>query len=235
MIHNDHLGTPQKMTDASGTVVWAADYKPFGEATVTVSTITNNLRFPGQYYDAETGLNYNINRTYNTTLDRYLEADGVGIKKGTNHLYLYAYANPLQFVDPYGLLSCVYVVDSHTMSCVNNQNQSMSSTLFFSGKKDCKNNPTCSNKKDKGPLPPGTYSIMTPGYSAKHPDWMYLGDSGVDLGDRTGEFFIHPGNESKGCIVTLKSNMSDFNTISSWATQGGGGSLTVISTSDPIL
>ena len=42
--HNDHLGTPQKMTDASGTVVWSADYKPFGEATITVSTITNNLR-----------------------------------------------------------------------------------------------------------------------------------------------------------------------------------------------
>jgi YD repeat-containing protein len=47
--HNDHLATPQKMTDSSGTVVWAADYKPFGEATVTISTITNNLRFPATY------------------------------------------------------------------------------------------------------------------------------------------------------------------------------------------
>jgi YD repeat-containing protein len=34
--HNDHLGTPQKMTDASGTVVWAADYLPFGQADVTI-------------------------------------------------------------------------------------------------------------------------------------------------------------------------------------------------------
>ena len=50
------------MTASSGTVVWAADYKPFGEATVTVSTITNNLRFPGQYFDAETGLHYNYMR-----------------------------------------------------------------------------------------------------------------------------------------------------------------------------
>jgi uncharacterized protein RhaS with RHS repeats len=64
-IHNDHLGTPQKMTDSSGAVVWAADYKPFGEATVTVSTITNNLRGIGQYFDAETGLNYNYFRDYN--------------------------------------------------------------------------------------------------------------------------------------------------------------------------
>ncbi len=89
MIHNDHLGAPQKMTDASGAVVWAADYKPFGEATVTVSTITNNFRFPGQYYDAETGLHYNYRRDYNPARGRYIEADPIGIRKGKNHLYIY--------------------------------------------------------------------------------------------------------------------------------------------------
>jgi RHS repeat-associated protein len=82
MIHNDHLGTPQKMTDASGTVVWAADYKPFGEATITVSTITNNLRFPGQYYDQETGLHYNYMREYNPVIGRYAEADLMGYEVG---------------------------------------------------------------------------------------------------------------------------------------------------------
>jgi uncharacterized protein RhaS with RHS repeats len=66
--HNDHLATPQKMTDSSGAVVWSADYKPFGEATVTVSTITNNLRGIGQYFDAETGLNYNYFRDYNPAI-----------------------------------------------------------------------------------------------------------------------------------------------------------------------
>jgi len=101
--HNDHLATPQKMTDSSGQVVWSADYKPFGEATVTVSTITNNLRFPGQYYDAETGLHYNLNRTYNTALDRYIESDSVGIQGGKNHLYIYAVDNPIRYVDPDGL------------------------------------------------------------------------------------------------------------------------------------
>jgi RHS repeat-associated protein len=103
MIHNDHLGTPQKMTDSTGTVVWAADYKPFGEATITVSTITNNLGFPGQYRDAETGLNYNYIRDYNFVIGKYIEADPVGLRGGIN-LYVYTSDNPIRFFDRFGLL-----------------------------------------------------------------------------------------------------------------------------------
>src|SRR5271169_3990989 len=103
MIHTDHLGTPHKMTDTNQAVVWFAYYKPFGAATVTVSTITSNLRFPGQYYDAETGLNYNYYRDYNPVIGRYEEADPIGILKGENHLYAYAGNDPVQYVDPLGL------------------------------------------------------------------------------------------------------------------------------------
>jgi RHS repeat-associated protein len=100
--HNDHLGTPQKMTDASGTVVWAADYKPFGEATITVSTITNNLRFPGQYFDAETSLDYNYYRDYNPVIGRYIEADPIGLDGGIN-LFAYVQNSPIIKTDPQGL------------------------------------------------------------------------------------------------------------------------------------
>ena len=62
--HNDHRGTPQALTNSAGTVVWKATYDPFGQATVTVSTITNNLRLAGQYFDSETGLHYNWHRYY---------------------------------------------------------------------------------------------------------------------------------------------------------------------------
>jgi RHS repeat-associated protein len=102
MIHNDHLATPQKMTDGSGAVVWSADYKPFGEATVTISTITNNLRFPGQYFDFETGLLYNMNRTYDKDLGRYIETDPIGLGGGIN-IYAYAFNNPVMKKDPTGL------------------------------------------------------------------------------------------------------------------------------------
>ena len=59
---NDHLGTPQQLVDSQGTVVWQSASLPFGEAQLRVGTVQNNLRFPGQYYDAETGLHYNWNR-----------------------------------------------------------------------------------------------------------------------------------------------------------------------------
>jgi uncharacterized protein RhaS with RHS repeats len=45
--HNDHLGTPQKMTDSSGSTVWYGKFLPFGEPLSITGTITNNLRFPG--------------------------------------------------------------------------------------------------------------------------------------------------------------------------------------------
>ena len=52
---NDHLFTPQKMVNTSGNTVWQADWDSFGEVNLTVNTVENNLRFPGQYYDSETG------------------------------------------------------------------------------------------------------------------------------------------------------------------------------------
>ena len=55
-VHTDALGTPQAMTDAQGATVWSAVVTPFGQARVTVATLTNNVRLPGQYFDVETGL-----------------------------------------------------------------------------------------------------------------------------------------------------------------------------------
>jgi RHS repeat-associated protein len=80
--HNDHLGTPKRITDDSGTVVWSANYKPFGEATIIVNTIPNSFRFPGQYHDQETGLHYNYHRYYDPRTGRYLRPDPIGLAVG---------------------------------------------------------------------------------------------------------------------------------------------------------
>lgn len=102
--HNDRLGTPLLMTrGADGTVVWEATYKPFGEATIhPMSGVSNHFRFPGQYYDAETGLHCNYHRYYDPQTGRYLSPDPIGLVGGMN-LFVYVQNNPVNEVDPFGL------------------------------------------------------------------------------------------------------------------------------------
>jgi RHS repeat-associated protein len=99
---NDHLGTPQQLVDGTGAVVWQAAYLPYGKAQVLVEDVVNNLRFPGQYYDEETGLHYNWHRYYDPATGRYLTPDPIGLEGGVN-LYAYVQNNPVNFVDPWGL------------------------------------------------------------------------------------------------------------------------------------
>ncbi len=101
--HCDHLGTPQAITDKNGNVVWKADYKPFGEVTLTTAAVENNFRFPGQYFDEETGLHYNWHRYYNAGTGRYVTSDPIGLEGGVS-LYGYVLNNPINFTDPPGLI-----------------------------------------------------------------------------------------------------------------------------------
>ena len=83
--------------------MWSASYDSFGKATVDqTSSITNNLRFPGQYFDVETGLHYNYFRNYDPVNGRYLESDPIGLSGGVNR-YVYVLSNPMLLVDPDGL------------------------------------------------------------------------------------------------------------------------------------
>jgi RHS repeat-associated protein len=106
--HTDHLGTPQFLTDSNQTVVWQADYEPFGQATVVTQGVVNNLRFPGQYFDQETGLHYNYFRDYDPTLGRYIESDPIGLAGGIN-TYAYVGGKPVSFADPDGLAAVIPV------------------------------------------------------------------------------------------------------------------------------
>jgi RHS repeat-associated protein len=114
--HNDHLGTPQKLTAGNGAIVWSAKYNSFGKTTVEVETVENNLRFPGQYYDEETGLHYNYHRYYDSGVGRYLRADPIGFEGGIN-LYTYVLNNPNNFLDPEGLkVECINALVSAGLS-----------------------------------------------------------------------------------------------------------------------
>ena len=112
-VETDQLGTPRVVvqpgaTTASDTVVWRWDYfannSAFGENAPSVQTVTLNLRFPGQYYDAETGLSYNYFRDYEAGTGRYVESDPIGLGDGSN-TYAYVRSRPLKLRDPFGLTS----------------------------------------------------------------------------------------------------------------------------------
>ena len=100
---NDHLGTPQKLLNQSGITVWSATYDAFGRATVDPSsTVSNSLRYPGQYADAETGMHYNWMRYYDPNTGRYSTSDPIGLMGGMN-IYTYVSGNSMRWIDSRGL------------------------------------------------------------------------------------------------------------------------------------
>jgi RHS repeat-associated protein len=107
-LHTDHLATPRLATDSAQRVVWRYEGEAFGASVPNEdpdgdgARVTINLRFPGQYYDAETGLHYNWHRYYDPKIGRYITSDPIGLKGGLN-TYAYVSSGPLRWVDFTGL------------------------------------------------------------------------------------------------------------------------------------
>jgi uncharacterized protein RhaS with RHS repeats len=63
-LHVDHLNTPRVATDDAKQIVWRWDSDPFGVEEADSDPDGDgvehvvSLRFPGQYFDAESGLHY---------------------------------------------------------------------------------------------------------------------------------------------------------------------------------
>ena len=101
-IDTDHLNTPRRLTGTDGNVAWQWLITGFGEVTPTTGAtgylqpgstataqsyapaVTFNLRYPGQQWDQETGLAYDINRYYDASSGRYIQADPIGLDGGWN-------------------------------------------------------------------------------------------------------------------------------------------------------
>ena len=109
-LHSDAMGTPRLATNARQQIVWRWQWDAFGHRAVTTGRGTHNrieinLRYPGQYFDRETGLHYNWHRYYDPSLGRYGRSDPIGLRGGLNS-YQYAVSNPLKLFDPMGLEPC---------------------------------------------------------------------------------------------------------------------------------
>ncbi|GKT26111.1 RHS repeat-associated core domain-containing protein [Acidovorax sp. SUPP3334] len=119
-IDADHLNTPRRLTNTQGQVAWQWLITGFGEANPTTGAtgytqsgqgsaayaepIRFDLRYPGQVWDEETQLAYNLNRYYDQVSGRYIQADPIGLDGGWNR-FAYVGGNPLNSTDPLGLMT----------------------------------------------------------------------------------------------------------------------------------
>jgi RHS repeat-associated protein len=98
----DYLGTPREMLDDKGQVVWSAQLQAWGAVReIRVNLEDCPIRFPGQWFDSETGLHYSLFRYYDPESGQFISPDPLGVKAGLNE-YVYA-INPTGWTDPYGL------------------------------------------------------------------------------------------------------------------------------------
>ncbi|HZB32076.1 MAG TPA: RHS repeat-associated core domain-containing protein, partial [Streptosporangiaceae bacterium] len=98
----DLVGTPTNLVDTAGNLNWRHQTTAWGNDRSWSSLTTYcPLRFPGQYHDAETLLNYNYHRYYDPASASYLVNDPLGLNGGPNPS---AYVvNPATWLDPLGL------------------------------------------------------------------------------------------------------------------------------------
>lgn len=107
-LETDHLNTPIAARDENAKLVWKWESDAFGSTLPNEDPdgdgqkTTVNLRFPGQFYDKESGFHYNHHRYYDPQSGRYLSSDPIGLTGGRNS-FGYVGGNPMSFVDPEGL------------------------------------------------------------------------------------------------------------------------------------
>ena len=101
-VHADHLGRPIRLTDPAKVTAWAVEWLPWGGVHTISGSETLNARFPGQWFQVESGLHYNWHRHYDPSLGRYTQPDPLGFVDGPS-VYAYAGNAPGELVDFSGL------------------------------------------------------------------------------------------------------------------------------------
>ena len=78
---------------------------PGGNPIGTLPSIANPFAYTGREWDKETGLYYYRARYYTSQIGRFISEDPIGFTGGIN-LYVYVGNNPVNKIDPLGLIAC---------------------------------------------------------------------------------------------------------------------------------
>jgi RHS repeat-associated protein len=103
----DGLGSITAIVDSNGNIAQIYRYDSFGNILNTTGSLNQPYTYTGREYDSETGLYYFRARYYDANTGRFLQEDPIGLAGGMN-LYLYVNSNPINYVDPLGLLEVFY-------------------------------------------------------------------------------------------------------------------------------
>lgn len=132
IVHTDHLERPVMMTDATAAVVWQASYLPFGEVASITGSATLDYRFPGQWFQLESGLAYNWHRHYDATSGRYMQPDPLGMPDGPAR-WVYVTNSPIMKTDPQGLADRVWAMKTGKISVVGVYDLGGGACVFVQG------------------------------------------------------------------------------------------------------
>jgi RHS repeat-associated protein len=220
-IQADHLGTPRVVIDrASDKAIWtwSVSGEAFGSAAPNEDPDKDgnkyvfDMRFPGQRYDAVTGLFQNGWRDYDPQSGRYVQSDPIGLK-GSMSTYSYAGGNPLVSSDPFGLIVRAKYFRSEGLLQIFDQDRPESIYEVDARSGGSFQNGGGFLSRPGQTIPLGNYMIL----SHKKEDWFRLDPIDNyplnDQHDVTGRdaFRLHPGTNSVGCItIDGASNQSGF-------------------------
>ena len=226
IVHTDYLGTPRIITSGTngGSVVWQwKNDNPYGNNKAQGS-IEFNLRFAGQYYDSESGLHYNMNRTYNPETGRYLQSDPIGLAGGFN-TYNYVNKNPLNGVDPLGLSPVPTPFGTYESSIIPDARTAYSSyyanremAISFDTRRNLKGLATYLNKVNRNEI-----SIVVEGFnesingkdvigfgiSVNSPYAQYVDNGGVTTNDN-GDYHVLSGRDFAKLIKHLIPDINNY-------------------------
>jgi RHS repeat-associated protein len=105
---SNHLGSASVITSATGGIQEQTDFYPFGGIAYISGGDPNHYKFTGKERDAESGLDYFINRHYGSSLGRFMQPDPIFFQAEMLtdpqrfNQYAYVRNNPLALVDPKG-------------------------------------------------------------------------------------------------------------------------------------